>query len=609
MVNTAILSSSDISLAGGASEISIPGIVDVGANTSRPFVILAAGQSNQVGVDSSGDKTNPTNTYILNLLSGGTTLSQVAFGTAPLNVANGGSGTSGGPLSSCNNMAVHFANALRNSGMIPNSRPIVIIHNAVSGNAIDQWIGSGTSSTNWVSLLASIAAVNAVYPGFKIDHCMWAQGEGDYNGSGTAYSSKANYIAGFATLLAQWRALPQWTVDTTVSVQELGCWYDGVHRDRNDAIRTFRAGAFDRYVTTVSSSDVPESTASPLYHFSGVGLVTLGFRHFETWRHARIQGGYSPLGMLDYKTGGTDVVKRLLTVTTSGILDVADDDLRGSGCQIYVTGTFCDIRLPDPQISAPSEIFVYTTGDYDIDFITIVGTIESDFSGTSATCRANVARHYRLYNVPSANKWVVETVYPKLGGVPYYEATNTTKTLSASVFLNSHYNINGTATITTPTTGLRNGMKNKFASTSGVATITSGAGAGFVYPGGRTVSSISMNPNRWIDTQYQSGLLTMDSGMWSRGCQEATPTNGATVTCTVGIGDLTLHLLHSSPIAGVTITLPANPVDGACVRVISTSAVTNVTWSGGTTGSLVPPSFTTAQTIVLRYSATSSTWR
>jgi Carbohydrate esterase, sialic acid-specific acetylesterase len=165
----------------------LPTLKDVGSNTSLPFVILAMGQSNMVGVSSEGRKTVSPGIYITNSNVVPTAIIPAQFGVAPLNqVPYDGTKTTTDPAVASNNQAVQFANYLRDSGMIPATRDIVIVFMAVGGTPISQWIGAGTGSPywNWLNLY-HLPVLEAAYPGAKIDHMMWDQGEADGVGGAT----------------------------------------------------------------------------------------------------------------------------------------------------------------------------------------------------------------------------------------------------------------------------------------------------------------------------------------------------------------------------------------------------------------------------------------
>ncbi|USQ97229.1 sialate O-acetylesterase [Caulobacter sp. RL271] len=500
-----------ISAAGGLTRAEVPTLADVGATTTKPYVLVLAGQSNANGRDHSGDKTNPANTFITSTMNGGTTFVPAAFGTAPLNQGPGGVGTTSDPAQATNNMGVHFANALRASGLIPASRPIVIIMNAVGGQSITQWVGSGASSAYFVNLKSSLAALTAAYPGAKIDHVIWSQGEGDNNASGTSYASKSTYISAFSALLGQWRALPEWQSSTTVSVQELGDWGDAIQRDRNDAIYTMRSGLFDPYVTTVSSAGIGESTDSPQFHFDGVGLATLGRYHFQAWHEARISGGYSP-GHLSADTASAPIFSGGLSVATSGTLNVGVGDLRGGGVSINVTGTGATINLPRAATVGRTEVTFYQSTGAAFTLSAATSTIFNETGAPAGSVTVGSGQNssiYRATSEPASDRWLLESVYPKIGSSKRYFTnvpSGQNRSVTTSEILHSIITLNASG-MTLPTSGLQTGSSVVAYAVTGPSTVTASGSVAFQFEGGGpTVQSITLNAGEWVELTWASSV-------------------------------------------------------------------------------------------------------
>jgi hypothetical protein len=260
------------------------------SDPTRPFVLIAAGQSN-IGFDNGGPKTVGPNILISNHLTNPTGFAPARFGVAPLNL-----GVVGGklplawvttPEEAFNNIGIQFANLLRASGLIPEERPIVVIPNWFPGQSIGQWIEAGTASRLWKCLRRHTDLLGTDYPGCRIDHTIWAQGESDSNIATSAYNTRPTYAAGFATLLDQFRQLPQWAAGgTTLSVQELARWPGSEKFDsRNDVIAGLGGGGAPE-VTVVSSQGLTQSRQTLNPHFDAASILELARRHYDAWLEA-----------------------------------------------------------------------------------------------------------------------------------------------------------------------------------------------------------------------------------------------------------------------------------------------------------------------------------
>lgn len=248
-------------------------------NPGSPFVIVCGGQSNAQGADDTGDKTIQSGIKVWN----GSAMITAAFGTAPLNV--GLSGSTSNPSLAFNNTCVWFANNLRLSSLIPSDREIWIIPNWFSGNTIGNWVGSGTSSTNWVALVNALTGSGVDH----IDVMIWIQGEAD-SLTTPPYNTQATYAAAFSTLYSQWTGLSQWKSWTATTVQQLNLFSGSAYTSnaRNDFFNTLSVSPLYQNMTLVRTAGIPQSceyggcpSATP--HYSGPGLQTLGFRHFLAW--------------------------------------------------------------------------------------------------------------------------------------------------------------------------------------------------------------------------------------------------------------------------------------------------------------------------------------
>jgi hypothetical protein len=594
------------------------GLADVGVpSTSRPYVILLAGQSNAVGRDHLGSKAVQPGIYILNSFMGGTLVVPAAFGTAPLNLATGGSSTTTDPATADNNQGVQFANALRLSGMIPASRPIVIIPNAQGGQSIAQWIGLGTSSPYWTSLLSSLAAVNAVYPGFTIDHVIWDQGEADSTSGGTTtYASQTAYSAAFSALLAQWRTLPQWTPTSTVSVTELAPFYDNPQQDRNDALRTMRGGLFDPYVDFVSGAGLTESADSPLYHYDGNSLVTLGQRHFSAWVDSRISGRYFDHGAISSQTGGAHTIPD--QITASGTTNISPDMLRSGRLLINGSGT---INLPPVSYAGAVEIVMWATGNVTLSSASAIaqegGASVSPVSLNLPT--GTTVALWRIVGNPITNRWVVESFYPRTGNTVFNAPAvlaSGSVTLNANATRFGQFQLSNTS-VQLPATATEGSLMVFFNLGGGASTLTAtGVTSGVldkVYnPAQVPVTTYTMPPSTMLMLLCirQKWFVLYESASMARAAQVVTLTSGGTTTLTTGLGVLSVLIANTATVASQTFALPSNPVDGqqASLQTKAGGGVSAVAWSNGTVDTTVPTAFAAASRYVLTYSTANGSW-
>jgi hypothetical protein len=533
-----------------------PGLADVGAyaTNNRPFVILAMGQSNMVGQDTGGSKTIQSGIKITDSVASPTSVITAAFGTAPLNNAVGG-GTTSVAANCYNNMAVAFANQLRSSGMIPAGRDIVIVPNWQGAQSISSWMGSGTSSTLWVALLANLAVVAAAYPNasIKIDHVMWAQGENDNSGT---YNSSSAYGTAFATLQSQLRALTQWQTTTTMSVQELGTWDNNTQQLRNDFLRTTALGYFDMWTTMVSSTGMVESSQNSGPHFDGTSLVTLGGRHFAAWNVGRINGGY--YGATSYY-GSPSVQPNVLTVSASGG-QINEDDIRSSA---FIIGSGGTITLPNPARFTSLPLYIYASAQTSL--ASSGGTLQAGNRGTIASLTLSSGTLWRIDINPSTGFWRATQVSTNgLGKGDFSRYVGSAAVTGAQTYTGNVALTGVALTLNGVTMTLTHsfGMDAIFFGTGSSSTLTLASGS-FTFADGSTASSLTLQAGEWV---------------WLVG--------GITSTST-----LTTYVVSGSLRRGYTVaTLPASPKQGAVAFVTDASAPTFLgTLTGG--GAVVCPVF------------------
>ena len=167
-----------------------------------PILIVITGQSNAVGVNNGGP--NPSNSLVKTWNpSTGAWVSGGQYTAAPWTSAtptgNGGN----------NNFALGAAHYLAEK----TNREVYIVFDAVSGQSITEWMGSGTASTRYASLKTKVEAALATTPFTSIskttiDALIWAQGEEDF------LQTFAWYRTNITTLDAQFKAetwVDEWT--------------------------------------------------------------------------------------------------------------------------------------------------------------------------------------------------------------------------------------------------------------------------------------------------------------------------------------------------------------------------------------------------------------
>lgn len=228
---------------------------------------------------------------------------------------------------------------------------------SVTGGGNETVTLSFVTPPHWTQLLANLAVLDTAYPNAKINHVIWDQGEND--SSGTAYSTQASYLVGFAALEAQFRSLPSWIATATISATEMGTWSSNASGDlRNDALRVLADGYFDPWTTVVTSAcplnfitTTCESAENAGPHFNGWALMLLGQRHFQAWERARINGGFHE-GLNTYYGAGLSFPNQL-SISSAGVT-LNPDDIR-TGVNIATAGGA--ISLPKASLSSGPVLF------------------------------------------------------------------------------------------------------------------------------------------------------------------------------------------------------------------------------------------------------------
>lgn len=323
------------------------------ASTTRPFVVLVQGQSNAVGAGSGGDLNidqRGAGVFIYSNLAGGGSGSMVpaVFGTPPLNVPQN-DGTR-------NCLAPHIGTRLRQLQLVPDTRPIWILVNAIGGISIGEWVGDGVNSPRFVGLVSALNRMQQIWQSqggtgtLTIDHMHWQQGEADSTTAGP-YNTRATYLEAWDTFMAQHRALPQWSPETTVTVAEIGRWARFTASDtgvqigpanaRNEQIWEIGSGRRDPKVSLIQTLDLPPNgtLAEDANHYSGAGLVEIGKRVADTLVGLRVGSlGRPPLtteGWADSRIRRIDISNATRTLS--------DAEISGG---FHLSCANADIRLP-----------------------------------------------------------------------------------------------------------------------------------------------------------------------------------------------------------------------------------------------------------------------
>lgn len=233
---------------------------------SSPILIAIAGQSNAVGINNGGS--NPSNPLVKTWnsstnawVSGGQYTAAPWTSAAP--TGNGGN----------NNFALGAAHYLAEQ----TGCEVYIVFDALSGQSITQWMGSGTSSTRYAALKTKIENALNTAPFITagkttIDALIWAQGEEDYT------RPFADYLSDITTLDAQFKAetwVEEWTPFFIMGMSPLHDRYQV-----SSALRNFsnKSNGQWRYLSTRGLRTQFQETGSGDYtHWLGDSLWTGGY--------------------------------------------------------------------------------------------------------------------------------------------------------------------------------------------------------------------------------------------------------------------------------------------------------------------------------------------
>ena len=164
------------------------------------YVIGITGQSNAVGVNNGGP--NPANSLVKTWNGATGTWGGSDYTAAPwsLSTPNGNGGN--------NNIALALAHRIADE----TGSEVYIIYDAVGGQSIDQWVGSGTSSARYAAFKTKVQAAlssTALSGITTLDYLIYAQGEED-----ALTMDFSTYRTKFTTLDTQFRA-ESWMASTT----------------------------------------------------------------------------------------------------------------------------------------------------------------------------------------------------------------------------------------------------------------------------------------------------------------------------------------------------------------------------------------------------------
>ena len=231
-----------------------------------PFYLLWSGQSNAAGTanvpagflgtsneveDGVYVWSNSTNAWVIPV-----------WGNNPL--ASSGS----------NNAGIRAANEIKRQ----TGRDVYMVLSARGGISIEEWVGLGTSSDMWSGNQRDVLTqlTNSGMP--RIDLVGWSQGEADHDTAGGSYNTYALYKSALETLIAQFKALPQWTSHSQFITSGIGEWYDMLLFSRNDVLLTLNNWD-DSQVSNISThGSVRNPDAGQSSHFDHDSLTLIGKR-------------------------------------------------------------------------------------------------------------------------------------------------------------------------------------------------------------------------------------------------------------------------------------------------------------------------------------------
>jgi hypothetical protein len=159
---------------------------------TRPIVIVTTGQSNAVGQRNDGPNPADPNVKVWDGVTN-------AWGSSDFTETPFSRSQPDGNLSK-NSIGLAFAHRMSEE----TKRPVYLIHDAVGGKAIEEWMGAGTASVRYAALATKVVnalATTELAGVTKIDYLLWTQGE-----ENALTDTFGQYLAKFTTLDVQFRA-------------------------------------------------------------------------------------------------------------------------------------------------------------------------------------------------------------------------------------------------------------------------------------------------------------------------------------------------------------------------------------------------------------------
>lgn len=207
----------------------------------RKYVIGITGQSNAAGSNTGGP--NPASSKVKTWNGATSSWGGSDYLAAPwsLSTPNGNGGN--------NNMALALAHRIADD----TNAEVFIIYDAVGGQSIDQWVGTGTSSTRYAAFKAKVTAALATteLSGItELDFLIYAQGEED-----ATTMNYSTYLTKFTTLNTQFRA---------------ETWID----DNTPIFVTGMSGLHTRYQVWQAQADYCENVNKNTIYVNSMGLKT-----------------------------------------------------------------------------------------------------------------------------------------------------------------------------------------------------------------------------------------------------------------------------------------------------------------------------------------------
>jgi len=230
-----------------------------------PYVIVITGQSNAVGANADGPNPASALVQVWDGVTGDWGSSDRT--QAPLNRATP-HGTGGN-----NNYALARAHRIA----ADTGRPVHVIFDAVGGQELNEWVGTGTNSPRYKAVSDKVVAAFATQimtqaAKTEIDEIIIAQGEADFNDSFDVYLDKVQ------TLRDQFRAEPWCAYNTPIFMMSPSDLHD--RYQWRDALAYLCTQRDNRCILVTSNglrTEYSETGSGDFTHFLGESLWEAGF--------------------------------------------------------------------------------------------------------------------------------------------------------------------------------------------------------------------------------------------------------------------------------------------------------------------------------------------